>query len=105
MPINPERDHIRGLLNVPLTLVEYGDYQCPYCGAAYPEVKEVQRKLGSKLRFVFRNFPITSSHEFAERAAEIERKAKADSDPTMEARARIRNYRPTNPPTPTGTIL
>jgi len=52
-------------------LVEYGDYQCPYCGAAYPEVKEVQKQLGHKLRFVFRNFPITTSHEFAQHAAEI----------------------------------
>jgi len=66
-----ERDHIKGPYNAPLTLVEYGDYQCPYCGAAYPEVKKVQKKLGSKLRFVFRNFPITSAHEFAEHAAEI----------------------------------
>ena len=71
IPVTIERDHIEGPANAPLTLVEYGDYQCPYCGAAYPEVKKVQRELGSKLRFVFRNFPITSSHEFAEHAAEI----------------------------------
>jgi len=71
IPVTIERDHIEGLSNAPLTLVEYGDYQCPYCGAAYPEVKKVQKELGSKLRFVFRNFPITSSHEFAEHAAEI----------------------------------
>lgn len=70
IPVTPERDHIQGSFNAPLTLVEYGDYQCPYCGAAYPETKTVQKQLGSKLRFVFRNFPITSSHEFAERAAE-----------------------------------
>ena len=71
IPVLAERDHVQGSINAPLTLVEYGDYQCPYCGAAYPEVKKVQKRLGSKLRFVFRNFPITSSHEFAERAAEI----------------------------------
>ncbi len=71
IPVTIERDHIEGPSNAPLTLVEYGDYQCPYCGAAYPEVKKVQKELGSKLRFVFRNFPITSSHEFAEHAAEI----------------------------------
>ena len=71
IPVTIERDHIEGPANAPLTLVEYGDYQCPYCGAAYPEVKKVQRELGVKLRFVFRNFPITSSHEFAEHAAEI----------------------------------
>jgi protein-disulfide isomerase len=71
IPVTLERDHIQGSFEATLTLVEYGDYQCPYCGAAYPEVKKVQRKLGSKLRFVFRNFPLTSMHEFAERAAEI----------------------------------
>ena len=70
IPVTVERDHVDGPSNAPLTLVEYGDYQCPFCGAAYPEVKKVQKALGSKLRFVFRNFPITSLHEFAERAAE-----------------------------------
>jgi len=77
IPVAIERDHIEGPVNAPLTLVEYGDYQCPYCGAAYPEVKKVQRELGSNLRFVFRNFPITSSHEFAEHAAEIAEAASA----------------------------
>ena len=71
MPVTNERDHIQGLFDAPLTLVEYGDYQCPFCGAAYPEVKKVQQKLGARLRFIFRNFPITSLHEFAERAAEV----------------------------------
>jgi protein-disulfide isomerase len=51
-------------------LLEYGDYQCPFCGAAYPIVKEVQAQLGDRLRFVFRNFPITTSHPRAEQAAE-----------------------------------
>jgi protein-disulfide isomerase len=50
--------------------VEYGDYECPYCGAAYPIVKEVQSRMGDGLRFVFRNFPITTSHPHAEQAAE-----------------------------------
>jgi protein-disulfide isomerase len=45
--------------------VEYGDYQCPYCGAAYPVVKRLQKKLGKKLRFVFRNFPLTEAHPYA----------------------------------------
>lgn len=71
IPVMIERDHIEGPSNAPLTLVEYGDYQCPYCGAAYPEVKKVQKQLGSELRFVFRNFPITGSHEFAQHAAVI----------------------------------
>ncbi len=58
-------------------LVEYGDYQCPYCGAAYPIVKKVQKELGTKLRFVFRNFPITTSHPQAEWAAETAEAAAA----------------------------
>jgi|SRR5580658_7172618 protein-disulfide isomerase len=65
-----ERDHSEGSSNAPMVLVEYGDYQCPYCGAAYPIVKRVQKELGTKLRFVFRNFPITNAHPYAEWAAE-----------------------------------
>jgi len=64
------RDHAQGTENAPLTLVEYGDYQCPYCGAAYPVVKQVQKALGKKLRFVFRNFPLTQMHPYALVAAE-----------------------------------
>ena len=65
-----DRDHSEGLSGAPMVLVEYGDYQCPYCGAAYPIVKKIQKELGSSLRFVFRNFPITNSHPQAEWAAE-----------------------------------
>jgi protein-disulfide isomerase len=65
-----ERDHADGPANAPITLVEYGDYQCPYCGAAYPVVKRLQKTLGKKLRFVFRNFPLTQAHPFAMAAAE-----------------------------------
>jgi protein-disulfide isomerase len=65
-----ERDHIQGPSNAPLLLVEYGDYECPYCGAAYPIVKRVQKQLGARLRFVFRNFPITNAHPHAAWAAE-----------------------------------
>jgi protein-disulfide isomerase len=68
-PVN-ESDHIAGSPEAPVTLVEYGDYECPYCGAAYPIVKEVQARMGDSLRFVFRNFPITTSHPHAEQAAE-----------------------------------
>ena len=75
--VAPERDHIAGPVGAPLTLVEYGDYQCPYCGAAYPEVKKVQKKLGPRLQFVFRNFPITTAHQFAMRAAETAETASA----------------------------
>ena len=65
-----QRDHRRGQETAPVTLVEYGDYECPYCGKAYPIVKEIQRRLGDQLRFVFRNFPLTQSHPHAEHAAE-----------------------------------
>jgi protein-disulfide isomerase len=64
------RDHAEGPASAPVTLVEYGDYECPHCGRAYPIVKEVQRRLGSALRFVFRNFPLSESHPHAEHAAE-----------------------------------
>ncbi len=64
------RDHAEGPADAPLTLVEYGDYQCRYCGAAYPVVKRLQKTLGQKLRFVFRNFPLTQAHPYALIAAE-----------------------------------
>src|SRR6266581_2664516 len=63
-------DHIRGPAAAPLTLVEYGDYECPYCGAAYPIVKEIERILGAELRSVFRNFPLSEVHPHAFQAAE-----------------------------------
>jgi protein-disulfide isomerase len=63
-------DHAEGPADAPWTLVEYGDYQCPYCGAAYPVVKRLQKRLGKKLRFVFRNFPLTQAHPYALMAAE-----------------------------------
>lgn len=71
------RDHIEGSDKALVTLVEYGDYECPYCGAAYPIVKELQKRLGSRLRFVFRNFPLAQSHPHAVRAAEAAEAAAA----------------------------
>ncbi len=65
-----EDDHIAGGQGATVTLVEYGDYECPYCGAAYPIVKRVQERLGKKLRFVFRNFPLSEIHPHALHAAE-----------------------------------
>ena len=65
-----QADHAQGNLEADLVIVEYGDYQCPYCGAAYPVVKRLQKTLGKKLRFVFRNFPLTQAHPFAMLAAE-----------------------------------
>jgi protein-disulfide isomerase len=65
-----ERDHATGPLSAPLVVVEYGDYQCPHCGTAYPVLKELRAAFGAELTFVFRNFPLTSVHEHAQRAAE-----------------------------------
>jgi predicted DsbA family dithiol-disulfide isomerase len=65
-----DHDHVQGPSSAPVTLVEYGDYECPYCRAAYPIVKEIQRRLGDRLRFVFRNFLITTAHPHADHAAE-----------------------------------
>jgi protein-disulfide isomerase len=69
VPVGP-RDHVQGSAAAAVTLLEYGDYECPYCGAAYPIVKEIQRRLGGELRFVFRNFPLASMHPHATLAAE-----------------------------------
>jgi|SRR6266446_1657989 len=64
------RDHAQGRADALVTLVEYGDYQCPYCGAAHPVVKRLECAFGNKLRFVFRNFPLTQAHPYAMVAAE-----------------------------------
>jgi protein-disulfide isomerase len=63
-------DHSQGPHDAQVTLVEYGDYQCPYCGEAYAIIKAVQKRMGGKLQFVFRNFPLTQAHPMAELAAE-----------------------------------
>jgi protein-disulfide isomerase len=64
------KDHRQGDPDAPCTLVEYGDYQCPSCGQAYPIVKRVQKHFGKRLSLVFRNFPLTQMHPYAEPAAE-----------------------------------
>lgn len=63
-------DHAQGSKDAPVTLVEYGDYECPYCGEAYPIVKALQKRLGKELRLAFRNFPLAEAHPHAEHAAE-----------------------------------
>jgi protein-disulfide isomerase len=70
LPVNHLRDHIRGRIDAPLTLLEYGDYECPFCGAAHPVVEEVRRRMGGQLRFVYRHFPLTKVHRHAQSAAE-----------------------------------
>ena len=76
-PVDDQRDHVQGPASAPVTLVEYGDYQCPYCGMAYPIVQSMQRSLGNELRFVFRNFPLRDAHPDAEHAAEAAESAGA----------------------------
>ncbi len=63
-------DHAQGPETAEVTLVEYGDYECPHCGRAYPIVQRVQKHFGRMLRFVFRNFPLREMHPHAEGAAE-----------------------------------
>jgi protein-disulfide isomerase len=72
-----ERDHVQGPATAPVTLVEYGDYECPYCRAAVPIVKELQELLGDQLRYVFRHFPLTGMHPHAQHAAEVAEAAAA----------------------------
>ena len=59
MLVSESRDHIQGPAIAPVTLLEYGDFECPYCAQTYIIIKEAQERLGSNLRFVFRNFPVT----------------------------------------------
>ena len=68
-PLVSDMDHIQGEANAIIELVEYGDYQCPYCGMAYPVIKNIQRKFGKELKFVFRNFPLSKIHPHAKLAA------------------------------------
>ena len=69
IPAVNSNDHIYGNLHAPLELVEYGDYECPFCGQAYPIVKNIQEKLGTDLKFIFRNFPLRKIHPHAYPAA------------------------------------
>lgn len=64
-----EKDHAEGTDTATIKLVEYGDYQCPHCGAAYPIIKKIQREFGNQVLFVFRNFPLSEIHPFAMQAA------------------------------------
>ncbi len=68
VPVN-EDDHIRGPADAPVTLVEYGDFECPFCGMAYPVLKELEARYPRDLRLVFRHFPL-EQHPHAEKAAE-----------------------------------
>jgi len=69
VPVSEDRDHVRGPEDAPVTLVEYGDFQCPYCGRAEPVVRELLTEIGD-LRYVWRHLPLTDVHPDAQLAAE-----------------------------------
>ena len=64
-----EKDHASGAATAPVTLLEYGNFECIYCGQAFPVIKQVRKLLGDNLRFVFRHFPTVSTHPHSLRAA------------------------------------
>jgi protein-disulfide isomerase len=76
-PVDPDRDHVRGDEDAPVTLVEYGDFECPYCGQAEPAVRELLSNFGDELRYVWRHLPLSDVHPNAQLAAEA---AEAASD-------------------------
>jgi protein-disulfide isomerase len=78
-----DKDHASGSAKAPVTLVEYGDYECPHCKRAYPIIKDIQERLGKRLRFVFRNFPLNESHPHAFMAA-VSAEAAAKQDKFWE---------------------
>ena len=77
-PVDPELDHVRGPREAKVTLVEYGDFECPYCGRAEPVIRELLSQFGTDLRFVFRHLPLPDVHPNAERAAEAAEAAAAE---------------------------
>jgi len=70
LPVSDRRDHIRGNPEGSVTLVEYGDFECPYCGKAHPILMELMQRMGDDIRLVFRHFPLTQLHPDAQMAAE-----------------------------------
>lgn len=75
-PVGPD-DHFLGPADAPAVLVEYGDYQCPHCGRAHAILQDVLDRLGDRVRYVFRNFPLTDIHPDAAQAAEAAESAAA----------------------------
>jgi Na+/H+ antiporter NhaA len=69
-PVEPEHDHIRGRVDAPMTLVEYGDFECPFCSRATGTVRELHERFGAELRYVWRHLPLPDVHEHAELAAQ-----------------------------------
>jgi protein-disulfide isomerase len=77
VPVSIGLDHIRGSVNAPITIVEYGDFECPYTGRAYPVIKELTKQFNEKIYFVYRNFPLNDIHPYAQHAAEAAEAAAA----------------------------
>jgi formate-nitrite transporter family protein len=75
-----DQDHTLGPTDAPITLVEYGDFECPFCSRAYPAVKKLRRRLADRLRFVFRHFPRPDTHPHARQAAESAEAAAAQGE-------------------------
>ena len=75
--VDPERDHIRGAEDAPVTLIEYGDYECPYCGQAEVAIRELLESFGDDLRYVWRHLPLNDVHPNAQMAAEASEAAAA----------------------------
>jgi Na+/H+ antiporter NhaA len=69
-PVDPDRDHLRGPEGAPLTVIEYGDFECPYCGQAEPVVRELLTDFGDDVRYVWRHLPLNDVHPYAQLAAE-----------------------------------
>ncbi|HEX4978241.1 MAG TPA: thioredoxin domain-containing protein, partial [Nocardioides sp.] len=68
-PVDPGHDHVRGRVDAPLTLVEYGDFECPFCARATGVTGELRQRFGDDLRYVFRHLPLVDVHPHAELAA------------------------------------
>jgi protein-disulfide isomerase len=69
-PVDPARDHVRGRADAPLTLVEYADFECPFCARATGVTRELRERFGDRIRYVFRHLPLTEVHPRAEQAAQ-----------------------------------
>jgi len=74
---NVETEHVQGSIDSLISLIEYGDYECPYTGMAYPIVKEIMKRFENKIYFAFRNFPLNDIHPHAQHAAEAAEAAAA----------------------------
>jgi Na+/H+ antiporter NhaA len=75
--VDPERDHVRGRIDAPVTLLEYGDFECPYCGHAAPTIAKLLDHFPEELRYVWRHLPLNDVHTTAQNAAEASEAAAA----------------------------